>query len=70
LQKAWIKALTRSIAAVEERGWLPVILCSEAARCLVKSSSEREVPNLAVLAVPDLSPDIPVEAVGEIRLED
>jgi flagellar biosynthesis protein FlhA len=70
LQKAWIKALTRSIAAVEERGWLPVILCSEAARYLVKSSSDRELPNLAVLSVSELSQDITVEAVGEIRLED
>ncbi|MDR3160023.1 MAG: flagellar biosynthesis protein FlhA [Spirochaetaceae bacterium] len=69
LQKAWIKALTRSIAAVEERGWLPVILCSEAARHLVKSSSDRELPNLAVLSVPELSQDITVEAVGEIKLE-
>jgi flagellar biosynthesis protein FlhA len=70
LQKAWIKALTRSIAAVEERGWFPVILCSEAARYLVKSSSDRELPNLAVLSVPELSQDISVEAVGEIKLED
>jgi flagellar biosynthesis protein FlhA len=70
LQRSWIKALTRSIAAVEERGWLPVILCSEAARFLVKSSLDRELPTLAVLSVPEIASDISVEVVGEIKTED
>ncbi|QQO08243.1 flagellar biosynthesis protein FlhA [Breznakiella homolactica] len=69
LHNAWIKALSRSVAAVQEQGWLPVILCSEAARFLVKSSTEREIPDLVVLSVPEIVPDIAVEAVGEIRLE-
>ncbi|MDR2758456.1 MAG: flagellar biosynthesis protein FlhA, partial [Spirochaetaceae bacterium] len=70
LQRSWIKALTRSIAAVEERGWLPVILCSEAARFLVKSSLDRELPTLAVFSVPEIASEITVEVVGEIKLED
>ncbi|MFP3088725.1 flagellar biosynthesis protein FlhA [Treponema sp. TIM-1] len=70
LQRSWIKALTRSIAVVEERGWLPVILCSEAARFLVKSSLDRELPTLAVLSVPEIASEITVEVVGEIKLED
>ncbi|MDR2630235.1 MAG: flagellar biosynthesis protein FlhA [Spirochaetaceae bacterium] len=70
LQRAWIKALSRSIAVVEERGWLPVILCSEAARFLVKSSLDRELPTLAVLSVPEIASEITVEVVGEIKLED
>jgi flagellar biosynthesis protein FlhA len=70
LQKSWIKALTRSIAAVEEQGWLPVLLCSEAARFLVKSSADRELPALVVLSVPEIASDIRVEAVGEIKIED
>jgi flagellar biosynthesis protein FlhA len=66
---AWIKALSRAVAAVEDQGWYPVILCSEAARYLVKSSSDRELPNLVVLSVPEIVPDVTVEAVGEIKVE-
>jgi flagellar biosynthesis protein FlhA len=68
-QSAWIKALSRSVAAVQEQGWLPVILCSEAARFLVKASSERELPDLVILSVPEIVADVTVEAVGEIRME-
>ncbi|MDR3337019.1 MAG: flagellar biosynthesis protein FlhA [Treponema sp.] len=69
LQRAWIKALSRSVAAVHDQGWLPVVLSSEQARRLVKSSTERELPELVVLSVPEIVSDITVEAVGEIRLE-
>ena len=69
LQSAWIKALSRSILAVKEHGWFPIVLCSEAARHLVKSSSARELPELAVLSVPEIVSEITVEAVGEIRIE-
>ncbi|GHU97128.1 flagellar biosynthesis protein FlhA [Spirochaetia bacterium] len=69
VQRSWIKALSRSVAAVHEQGWLPVILCSEQARYLVKSSTEREIPDLVVLSVPEIVSDVSVEAVGEIKLE-
>jgi flagellar biosynthesis protein FlhA len=70
-QNAWIKALTRAAAAVHEQGWRPVILCSEAARFLVKSSTVRELPELVVLSVPEVNEvtDVTVEAVGEIKPE-
>jgi flagellar biosynthesis protein FlhA len=70
VQNGWIKALSRAVAAVHEQGWLPVILCSEAARFLVKSSTFRELPELTVLSVPEIVNEITVEAVGEIRLEE
>jgi flagellar biosynthesis protein FlhA len=66
---AWIKALSRSVNAVQDQGWFPVVLCSEAARRLVKSSTERDLPNLVVLSVPEVAQDIIVESVGEINLE-
>jgi flagellar biosynthesis protein FlhA len=69
LQSAWIRALSRSVAAVREKGWYPVILCSAAARYLVKYSTERELPELAVLSIPEIVQDIEVERVGVIRLE-
>jgi flagellar biosynthesis protein FlhA len=69
LQRAWIKALSRSVAAMQEQGLIPIVLCSEAGRPLVKSSTEREIPDLVVLSVPEIVADITVEAVGEIRIE-
>jgi flagellar biosynthesis protein FlhA len=65
----WLRSLSRSIAAVQEKGWFPVILCSEDARALVKSSTEREIPDLAVLSAPEIARGITLESVGFIRLE-
>ncbi|MDR2194768.1 MAG: flagellar biosynthesis protein FlhA [Treponema sp.] len=69
MQRAWIKALNRSISAIQEHGYLPVIVCAEQARFLVKSSTEREMPELVVLSVPEISSDITLESLGTIRLE-
>jgi len=68
--KAWIAAVAKAIKAVKEKGWMPVILCSEQARFLVKNSTDREMPDLAVLSVPEIVTGIIPEAVGIIRLED
>ncbi|MFP3043322.1 flagellar biosynthesis protein FlhA [Treponema primitia] len=65
----WIKALSQSVAAVQDQGWHPLLLCSEEARFLVKSSTERELPDLAVLSVPEIVSDITVEVVGEVKIE-
>jgi flagellar biosynthesis protein FlhA len=70
VQRKWINALSNVVRDVQQKGYVPVILCSEAARPLVKSSSRREVPDLAVLSVPEVIPDIRVEAVGEIKVEE
>jgi len=69
LQRQWIKALTLAVSAVQKQGHFPLILCSEAARALVKSSTEREIPDLVVLSVPEIVADVQVEAIGEIRIE-
>ncbi|MDR2798099.1 MAG: flagellar biosynthesis protein FlhA [Treponema sp.] len=69
VQNAWIKALTRSVAAVQEHGWYPIIVCSESARYLVKSSSDRDLPDLVVLSVPEIVADVTLESVGVIRLD-
>jgi len=69
-QKAWIKAVVKAVTAVKEKGWMPVVLCSEQARFLVKNSTDRELPDLAVLSVPEIVPNVFPEAVGMIRIED
>jgi flagellar biosynthesis protein FlhA len=66
---AWIRSVSKTAAAVKEQGWRPVILCSEKARYLVKDATEREIPELVVISVPEIPQDITVEAVGVIRLE-
>jgi flagellar biosynthesis protein FlhA len=68
-QSAWIRAVSKAAAAVKEQGWMPVILCSEAARYLVKNSTDREIPELVVISVPEIAQDVIVESVGVIKLE-
>jgi flagellar biosynthesis protein FlhA len=68
-QAGWINAVRKAAAAVRSRGYLPVILCSEQARFLVRNSTDRELPDLAVISVPEVTPDIIPESVGVIRLE-
>ncbi len=67
--RAWIRSLTHSVASVQQAGYIPVVLCPEEARILVKSSTEREIPDLVVLSVPEIANDIRVEAIGEIKQE-
>ena len=69
VQLAWTKAAGKAAAAVKSRGYLPVILCSDAARLLVRNSTDRELPDVAVISVKEISPDIILEAIGVIRLE-
>jgi flagellar biosynthesis protein FlhA len=68
VQRQWINSLTNTVRGVQEQGFLPIILCSEAARALVKQSAVREIPDLAVLSVPEIVNDIEVERIGEIHL--
>ncbi|MBN2532489.1 MAG: flagellar biosynthesis protein FlhA [Spirochaetales bacterium] len=68
LQRRWVSALVNAVKTVQDKGINPVILCSEAARPLVKSSSAREVPHLVVLSVLEIVPDITIESLGEIAL--
>ena len=68
-QKDWIRALSRAIAAMQEKGWFPIILCSEAARFLVKHSTSRELPELVVISMLEIADEINVEVIGQIKIE-
>ena len=70
VQRRWINAVRNSAHTVGQQGHPPVILCSEAARPLVKASTRRDIPELSVLSVPEIVGDVRVEAVAEIRLEE
>jgi flagellar biosynthesis protein FlhA len=68
-RRAWIDAASEQVRAMQEAGFVPVILASEAARALIKQSIQRELPDVAVLSIPEIASDIRVESVGEIRIE-
>ncbi len=70
VQRTWINALMNAVRNVQQIGHVPVILCSEAARPLVKASARREIPDLTVLAVPEIVPDIRIEALAEIGIKE
>jgi flagellar biosynthesis protein FlhA len=68
--RAWINAVMNAVSQVQKMGYLPVILCSEAARRLVRQSIERDVPDVGVISVPEVVSDIRTEGLGEIVLSD
>jgi len=68
-QRQWINAVLNSVQDIQNLGYYPIILCSEAARALVRSSTERDIPDLVVLSVPELSQNISIESLGEISFE-
>ena len=70
IHKLWIGAVSQAAAAVKKKGWMPVILCSDQARFLVKNSTDREMPDLAVLSVSEIVPEIILEAVGMIKIDE
>jgi len=67
--KMWLEAVKKAVTAVKEKGWMPVVICSEQARFLVKNSTDREMPDLAVLSSSEIVQDVIPEAVGMIRIE-
>lgn len=69
VHRAFINSLANSVKGLQNQGFFPLILCSEAARPLVKSATIRDIPDLAVMSVPEVERDIRVESMGQIRLE-
>ncbi|MFO8065758.1 MAG: flagellar biosynthesis protein FlhA [Spirochaetia bacterium] len=70
VQRKWINALLNAVQQSREQGVFPIILCSEAARALVKASAERDAPDLVVLSAPEIVPEVKVESIGEISIEE
>ena len=52
VQRTWIRSVSHAVSSAQQAGYVPVILCPEEARILVKNSTEREIPDLVVLSVP------------------
>ncbi len=68
----YINAMSASIAAVRDRNFLPVVLCVDEVRQLVKSSTDREIPGLVVLSISEVMSaggEIKVETLGDIDVQ-
>ncbi len=68
-RRKWIEAVAQQSRSMQERGFMPVILSSEAARALIRQSIRRDLPDVAVLSIPEIAGDVQVESVGEITIE-
>lgn len=68
-QRAWIYSLQKSFMAFHQNGYMPVLLVQQEARILVKVSTEKEFPSLAVLSYPEIPTDVQVETLGVVKIE-
>ena len=69
LHKALIKALAISVKTAKDKGYNPVILCTDKVRYLMKNSLEREFPGIAVLSISEIARSYTIKSVGVISLE-
>ncbi|GAB6089844.1 flagellar biosynthesis protein FlhA [Spirochaeta dissipatitropha] len=67
--RKWIAALMNTVRDIRNQGIFPIILTSESARALVKSSTKRDIPDLVVLSNLEIIPDIQVDGIAEINIE-
>ena len=70
--RKWISDVSASFAAMQDRGYQPIILCPNEVRALVKSSTERELPGIVALSVHEVlaaGNSISLEVLGEIKME-
>ncbi len=70
--RQYIEAMSASIAAVRDKNYLPIILCPDEVRQLVKSSTEREIPGLIVLSFSEVNAagsSIKVERIGDVDVQ-
>ena len=64
-----VNTMANAVKQVQDQGLAAVLLTSEAARPLVRSAVVRELPQLVVISVPEVSKETQVEPLGEVRLD-
>ena len=68
--RRWISDVSAAFAAMQERGYTPIILCPSEVRALVKSSTERELPGIVVISIGEVvaaGNSVSIEVLGEIK---
>jgi flagellar biosynthesis protein FlhA len=71
--RKWLRAVSDSLAKLNNLGLQPIILCVSAVRQLVRVGIEREFPNVVVLSDMELyaaGKNITIEIVDEIKSDD
>lgn len=61
-----LERVREAMERMAHQGMLPVILCSPGARLPLRRLTERQFPQLAVLSLNEIAPDVEVEAVGTV----
>ena len=73
--RKWIKAVNATLAKLEPKGILPIILAPADVRQLIRSSLEKDQPGVVVISDMELSEalqnhTIKVEVIDEIKVEE
>jgi len=68
-ERKWINAFANRIREEQEKGIYPVIMTSEAARPLVRSTTEGAFPSIPIISSLEMVRDIKSENLGTIALE-
>jgi len=63
-------SLTRQMAAAQNSGLHPIVLCSPSVRLALKRLTERAAPQLVVLSYSEIAPGLRVESIGQISTTD
>lgn len=67
LQNLWDQNYSHAVTDVQNRGFLPLILCSEAARALVRSLVDRDNFDIAVLSTLELAREVRLEVIQRVE---
>jgi flagellar biosynthesis protein FlhA len=65
-----ISSLKAQTELASQEGFSPILLCSSQIRLAVKRITERSLPTLTVLAYNEVVPQMEVNAVGNVSLDD
>lgn len=64
-----VGALQREIERAGEQGYPPLLLCSSQIRLPLKRLTERNLPQLSLLAYSEIVPNVEVRAIGSVRTD-
>ena len=68
-RRKWLNSVSSTLARVRDKGYQPIIMCSQIVRQLVKSSIEREMPGVVVISEMELMAagrNVSVEVIDKI----
>ena len=70
LAQELIRKSGKQMEDLAANGYQPVLLCAREVRLALRRLMERTLPNLAIIAFSEISPNIQVQAHGVVELEE